>query len=258
MQDITITVLGCGSSLGVPQIGCECYVCTSTNPKNARTRVSILIESANTKVLIDTSPDFRRQALACNMDKLDAVIITHHHSDHIAGLDDVKPFYLLNGRKQLPVYMQKQTWDNIQKGFYYLFENTGSKLYAPILTKNIVEDYQQLTIGDINLQLFPQQHGELISLGVRVNDFVYSTDVNSFPENSKKYLQDMKVWLVGCHKYICTPTHPNYEQMLDWVDCYKPEKVFLTHLAHEMDYDELCKLLPENIRPSYDGLKINI
>jgi phosphoribosyl 1,2-cyclic phosphate phosphodiesterase len=254
---MNITILGCGGSLGVPQVGCKCYVCKAGNQHNLRSRASIFIESETTKILIDASPDVRSQALKSNITHIDAVVLTHGHSDHISGLDDLKPFYLKT-KKQIPVYMNTETWNVVQSSFSYLFKDYGSKIYQPIMKENIVNNYDEIVIGDIKLQLFEQGHGEISSLGIRVNDFAYSTDLNNLPDASLPHLQGLACWVVDCLRYSLSPSHTCYEQTLEWINQLKPKDAILTHMSHEIGYEEILKLLPANIRPAYDGMVLKI
>lgn len=255
---IKCTILGCGGSMGVPQVACSCYVCKSTNPKNIRTRASLLIESDNCKILIDASPDLRFHALKHNITHLDAVIFTHAHSDHFSGLDELKPIYLAHNFQPIPTYATAKTYADIKKGFDYAFSG-NTEIYKPFVTENIVGEYDVLKIKDIELQLFAQEHGKgLTVLGIKVNNFVYSTDVNNFSDKSKKYLENLDTWVVDCLRYHFAPTHSSYEQVMDWVDQYKPKQVYFTHMAHEIEYDEINRITPDNISPAHDGLVIEV
>lgn len=256
---IKCTILGCGGSMGVPQIGCECVVCKSDNPKNKRLRASILIESETTRVLVDASPDLREFALKHKFHTLDAVIITHPHSDHFSGIDDLKPMFINSGRTPIDTYMLQNTFDSIGKSYTYIFKNTQSKIYKPILKEKIVEEFDTIEIGDIKIQLFPQHHGqEMISLGLRVGDFAYSTDVHKISEKSFKVLEGIKTWVVDCLRYHYSPSHSHYENTMNWIERVNPEQSYFTHMAHEIDYDEMSKILPDGVSPAFDGLKIPI
>lgn len=255
---IKCTILGCGGSMGVPQVACSCYVCKSDAPRNKRTRASILIESENCKILIDASPDLRQHALKYNITNLDAVIFTHAHSDHFSGLDELKPIYLAHNFKPIQTYATEKTYMDIKKGFNYAFSG-NSEIYKPFLAENIIQESDVIKIKDIEIQVFPQEHGaNMTVLGIKVGDFVYSTDVNSFPEKSKKHLENLDVWVVDCLRYHYAPTHSCYEQTMDWIDQYKPKRAYLTHMAHEIEYDEMNRITPEHISPAHDGLVIEI
>lgn len=250
-----VTILGCGASQGTPELGCECFTCTSDNLKNKRTRPSIYIESPEAKILVDATPDLRFQALANKITTIDALIITHAHADHISGLDDLKP---MTKRATSPIrsYMNQNSWSWIKGTYGYLFEERGSKVYRPILEKHIIEDEQKIQIKDLTIQLFPQNHGEIVSLGLRVGNFAYSTDFTGIPESSLKYLQNLDYWIADCLKFYWSPTHSTYEKTLDLVDRIKPKKTILTHMSHDIEYDSVTKILPENVTAAYDGMTI--
>jgi phosphoribosyl 1,2-cyclic phosphate phosphodiesterase len=256
---IKCTILGCGGSMGVPQIGCECVVCKSDNPKNKRLRASILLESKTTRILVDASPDLRYFALKYNFKNLDAVIITHPHSDHFSGIDDLKPIFHKGGFKPIDTYMLQDTYDRIGLSYEYVFKETDNKIYRPILKERIINADDVLDIGDINIRLFPQHHGnDMISLGLRIGDFAYSTDVNKIPENSFKTLEGINTWVVDCLRYHYAPSHAHYEMTMNWIDRVKPKQAFLTHMAHEIYYDEISNILPSGVAPVHDGQEITI
>lgn len=256
---IKCTILGCGGSLGVPQIGCKCVVCKSDNPKNTRLRASILIQSDTTAVLVDASPDLRAMALKYDITKVDALIITHGHSDHFSGIDDIKPIVHLRGPKPIPTYMLDETYEKIGLSYKYIFEDTGSTIYKPLLARQKIEEFDEIEIGDIKIKFFPQQHGsDMISLGLRVGNFAYSTDVNKLSDASFKILEGVETWVVDCLRYHYAPTHTNYEQTLEWIERVKPKQAILTHMAHEIDYDEMCRIAPKNVIPAFDGMVVNI
>lgn len=240
--------------MGVPQLACECYTCKSDNVRNNRTRPSIVIRSDTTTILIDSSPDFRQQALRDGIKKLDAVIYTHAHADHIDGIDDLKPL-MKSVDQPIPIYLNQQTYESINKSFGYLFTGDGL-IYKPVLQANLIDDYSEVTIGDIKVQTFVQDHGSIKSLGIRVGELCYSTDFNSFPEKSMQIIAGSKYWILDCLRYHWAPTHSCYEQTLDYVDKIKPELAILTHMAHEMEYEELSRILPKHVVAGYDGMKI--
>jgi len=251
------TILGCGGSLGVPQLTCTCSVCTSDDPKNTRMRCSILIESESTSVLIDTSPDFRQQAMAHNISKLDAVIYTHAHYDHIAGLDDIKPYAYKNPNRTLKAYMTEVTFGSLSRTHFYAFE--GHSVYQPFLEPAIIGEYDQIEIGDIKIQLFKQNHGEdMNSLGIRVGDFAYSTDMNGLPNKSQDILSGVNNWIVDFLRIGWAPTHNSYEDVMNWIDQIQPKQAILTHMLHEIGYDEINDITPDNVSPAFDGMVIDI
>ncbi len=259
-----IIILGSGSSSGVPIIGCHCKVCLSKNPKNTRTRASIFIEKKDTKILIDSSPDLRQQALKNNITSLDAVVYTHDHADHIGGIDDLKSFAFL-ANKSVPIYADSVTLEAITKRFNYIFVNQSSSAdslphggHFAFANANIVESEKKFKIKDLELIPFKQKHGKVHSLGFRIDDFAYSTDVNQFDDEALSKLSNLKLWIVDCISHKPNSTHLCLEQALEWIERVSPRSAILTHMSHDIDYDYLLKKLPPNIILAYDGLSISI
>ncbi|MDF3047958.1 MAG: metal-dependent hydrolase of the beta-lactamase superfamily [Candidatus Midichloriaceae bacterium] len=249
------TILGCGGSLGVPQLLCECYICKSGDSRNKRFRSSIFIESETTKILIDTSPDFKAQAFRNNISKIDAVLYTHTHSDHISGVDDLKVFAQKTQNK-IPAYMDAKTYEGIRGTYSYLFDN-GSSVYRPILDCTIIDEYSNFTVGDIQITSLLQKHGEMNSLGFRFGNLAYSTDFNYLSEKSLKVLEGVDIWIVDCLRYSWAPTHVVYESTLEYIEQVKPKRAILTHMAHDIDYEELKRILPPYVEPAFDGMTIS-
>lgn len=249
-----ITILGCGSSHGVPRIGCECPVCVSGESSNKRTRSSILIEKDDTTILVDAGPDFRQQALRHNIKKIDAVIYTHAHADHIFGTSDLRSL-TFPSTKPIDIYATEASFETINAGFSYAFVEYD-KIFKPFLKKNIIKETCKLNINGVKLQIFAQNHHKITTLGIHIGGFVYSTDVESFPEKSLKYLKNMDVWVLSCLRYYESPGHLSYEQALDLIEKYKPKKAYFTHMCHEISYEDLSRITPENISPAFDGLTI--
>lgn len=256
-----ITILGCGNSLGVPSIGCECAVCTSKNPKNKRLRVSVLIEINGMNVVIDTSPDFRQQMLLTNIKKIDAVLYTHDHADHVHGIDDLRQFNVLQGGV-IPVYGNAEILASIQKRFYYAFlpKPVENAMFRPSLVPNILPDTPNydFMIGDVKVTAFEQRHGKSVTLGYRIGDFAYSTDVNMLPESAFEALAGVKCWVVDCLRYTPSYSHSHLENTLEWVKRVKPQQAILTHMAHEFDYDTLSAELPAGVFAGYDGMVLEV
>ena len=251
-----ITILGSGASSGSPLIGEE----MPENPKNIRTRASIFIEGKNTNILIDTSPDFRHQALAAQVRKIDAVLYTHTHADHIHGIDDIKSF-AYRMKAPIPAYGNKQSIDELTTRFAYCFAQkvTESGWVRPYMLPNVIEPNKEFEIGEFKIIPFVQLHTKgMDSLGFRIGDFAYSTDVHKFPLESEQYLKGLKLWIVDCLKQAPSKTHSDITQTLDWIKRYKPEHSVLTHLSYEMDYDVLSRNLPPHIEPGYDGMALEI
>ena len=247
------TILGSGDSNGVPQIACKCYVCASGNPKNNRTRASLLVESQKTKLLVDTSPDLRMQAIENNINYIDAVLYTHAHADHIIGIDDVKK--LNKNKTPLSAYMTEDTSKILKTTFPHVFFKTG-KFYDPILSINLFSS--RFKVNDIEVIPFRQKHGEIYTQGFRFGDLAYSTDVNHLDPEMILALKGIKIWIVDCLRYYYAPTHSYLEKTLHWISKIKPKTAILTHMAHEIDYDEIKYILPKNVIPAYDGMIINL
>lgn len=257
---LKVTMLGSGASGGVPLIGCECAVCASNNPKNRRSRVSILIESATTRLMVDTSPDLRTQCLQQGISRVDAILITHDHADHTHGLDDTRSFnFHRNG--PVPLYAEAECLAALQAKFAYAFGAPRQEYgwYRPCLIPHAVTlpAAGPLTIGDLKLIIFPQTHGRITSLGIRIGDFAYSTDVNHLPEEAFAALEGVRVWIVDCLGYKPAPTHAHLEQTLAWIGRVRPERAILTHMSHQFDYETLAAALPPGVEPGYDGLVLH-
>lgn len=253
-------MLGCGGSAGVPSIGCSCSVCTSTNPKNNRTRVSIFIEINGINILVDTSPDLRQQVLREKISRIDAVLYTHDHADHVHGIDELRSFNYLLGAP-LPVFGDIYTMDILQKRFAYAFmEKPQNQWYRPTLLPNTVAGgaIRQFEVLGVPVTAFEQNHGKGVSLGYRIGNFAYSTDTDFLPDSAFEALAGVDTWVVDCLRYTPAPTHAHLETTLSWIDRLKPKQAILTHMAHELDYDILSAELPPGVLVGYDGLEIHL
>ena len=251
-----ITILGSGSSGGVPLIGNYWGDCNPNNIRNLRTRVSVLVSLDNNKnILIDTSPDLRMQAINNNIKKIDAVMWTHAHADHANGIDDLRQF-LWTRKNELPVYASKATFKALKKRFDYVFSKNNSYFKPPLSVNTLNEG--QFDICDTKAFAFKQLHGYENTFGYKVGNFVYSTDVKEFPKESEKYLYGLDLWVVDCVRYEPHYSHSHFEQTISWIKKFKPKKAVLTHLGAWLDYDKLKKLCPLNVEPGYDGLVINL
>jgi len=250
-----ITVLGCGSSGGVPLIGNNWGACNPANPRNRRTRVSVLVEWKDTKVLIDTSPDIRQQFLDCGAGKIDGVLYTHAHADHCHGISELRSVMWLMG-KPVDIYADVETMEELKQSFGYLFPGKkDSVYYKPVVTPHEISS--AFSIGALNVVPFYQDHGYGRTLGFRFGDFAYSTDVHSLDETAFEALRGVKNWVVDCVRVTPPhPTHSHLEQTLQWINRVKPQHAWLTHMNHTMDYDQVAAILPEGVEPAYDGLVI--
>lgn len=257
MASVRITVLGCGSSAGVPLIGCECAVCTSGNPRNNRTRASVLVETLGRRILIDTSPDLRQQALRHGIKTVDAVLFTHEHADHTHGLDDVRSFNFHSG-DAVPIFGDALTLELLKQRFAYAFQPKPENIwFRPCLIPNLIaEPLREFEVAGVRVLPFGQKHGKFRTLGFRIGDFAYSTDCDRLTEESFAALQGVKIWMVDCLRYEASYNHASLELALEWVERVKPELAVLTHMAHDFDYDTLLNSLPQGIIPAYDGLSL--
>lgn len=255
-----LTILGCGPSGGVPLIGCTCPVCTSDHPRNRRSRASVMLESeTRTRILIDASPDLRAQALMTGIHTIDALLITHAHADHCHGLDDVRSF---NFHKDGPIdlYTDAHTMQELQARFTYIFRDHVRDYgwYKPEFTCHTIDGvYDELTIGDIALQVFQQDHGKVQSLGVRIGDMAYCTDVKSFPQRSFAMLQGLDTLVIDCLRFSEAPTHAHLDLTLSWIEQLRPRRAILTHMGHELDYTTLPAQLPAGVEMAYDGMEVH-
>lgn len=255
-----ITVLGSGHSGGTPMIGEGWGKANPDNPKNYRTRSSILVENDKTRILIDTSPDLRAQLLSAKIDRIDAVLYTHGHADHLNGIDDLRAINrVLND--WIPTYTNAQTWADIVKRFGYVLEplekNTNF-FYKPCLLRNDINVGQRFKIKEFELSVIDQDHGFVRTLGYRIDNFAYSTDVVDIPEESFEILEGIDTWMVGALWEEPHATHAHVDKVLHWAERVKPKKLILTHLSHRIDYESVSKKLPDFAELAYDGMLLNI
>ncbi len=250
-----LTFFGTGTSTGVPSIGCDCETCTSDDPRDKRLRVSILIEHAGQTVLVDTSIDFRQQALRHGLKRLDAVLITHCHMDHVFGLDDIRPLNFRYGA--LGVYANDRAWVDLRRIFRYIFEPTYFGGGLPQVVAHTVFPGAPFSIGE-GLQVTPVEviHGRLPVMAYRFNDFAYATDLSEIPTASMDALRDLDVLVLDCLRFKEHPTHLWVERALEYIAELKPRRTFLTHIAHDIKHERDSKVLPEGVRFAYDGLQV--
>lgn len=253
---IAVTILGCGTSGGIPVIGNRWGDCDPKNPKNKRLRSSVLVEYHGKKILIDSSPDLRYQLLRAHVDTLDAVLYTHAHADHTHGLNDL---CLVSRFKEaeIPVYADADTLSQLQQSFGYAFSNPGNEHYRPFLKPHTFEEKPFDLFGQ-TITPFPQDHGFCTSYGFRIGDFAYSTDVKAFAPDVLDQLKGLKLWVVDCLQYMPHQTHSHLDQTLEWIEVVKPERAILTHMSPRLDYETIKAQLPEGVEPAYDGLRISL
>ena len=253
---LDITILGSGTSTGVPLIGCDCEVCTSNNPKNKRLRTSIKISSPTTTVVIDTTPDFRYQMLRTNTTHIDAVIFTHPHRDHYAGLDDIRPFNYFS-QKPMAIYANALTQVAIKRDFYYAFEKDKDEGLPEMILHTIDKD--SFTIGDISFTPIHVMHRDMPVLGFRIGDFTYITDANFIPEVEMEKIKGSKMLILNALRKETHPTHYNLDQALAVVASLAIPTVYFTHFSHQIGlHDEVEASLPKGIHLAYDGLQFSI
>ena len=253
MVFMEITVLGSGTSGGIPEPGCTCPVCRSDNPKNKRTRCSVLVRSDNISVLIDTATEFRLQAIRENIDHIDAVLLTHTHADHVSGLDDIRNF---TRRNPVPVYGSRETIREIRERFGYIFRETQTGGGKPRIILSAMDS--PVDINGLTAEPIPVRHGNLDVLAYRIGGFAYATDCNSIPEESLRRLKDLDLLIIDGLKQTPHETHFSIPEALEIIRILKPKKALLTHFCHRVDHAVLEKELPDNVEPAYDGLKIII
>jgi phosphoribosyl 1,2-cyclic phosphate phosphodiesterase len=250
---MTLKFLGTGTSTGVPIVACRCAVCTSSDPHDKRTRPSILLEYDDRVVVIDTTPDFRTQALREGLTRLDAVVFTHHHVDHIMGLDDTRVFYF---RQQvpLPIYAEARCMATIRTVFSYIFE--GNYRFGGVgkLDPHLIEGPFELW----GLKFIPVTvlHGDLPIFGFRFRDTAYLTDVSEIPESSIPLLEGLDTLIIDSLRLRPHPTHLSIAQSLAVVERLKPQRAFFTHIAHELGHEPINSTLPAHVKLAYDGLSL--
>ena len=252
---MTLTFLGTGTSTGIPTIGCACSVCHSPNPKDKRTRPSLLLHYDNHIVLIDTTPDFRWQALRENLNRVDAVLFTHEHADHILGLDDLRVFNFRQ-RAPIPIYAGPNTLTAIKRTFKYIFDNTPYAGSIPQLIPNEIEG--PLELFGREFRPIPVRHGALEVLGFGFGKAAYVTDFNEIPAESKNQLRNLDFLTLDALRRKPHPTHSSLGESLTLVEELKPRQAYFTHICHDLPHEETNAALPDNVRLAYDGLKIEI
>lgn len=250
-----LTFLGTGTSTGVPSIACDCETCLSDDPRDKRLRASVLIEHRDKKILVDTSSDFRQQALRAKIQHLDAVLITHCHVDHVFGLDDIRPLNFKYGA--MGVYANEVAWTDLRRIFQYIFNPTHFGGGLPKLIPHTVEASAPFMIGD-DLTVTPLEviHGELPVIAYRFNDFAYATDLKTIPQETMDGLRDLDVFVLDCVRIKPHSTHLCLDEAVSIIEDLRPRRAFLTHLNHDILYERDSKLLPDNIRFGYDGLEV--
>ncbi len=263
---LTFTILGCGSSGGVPRPGLGWGDCNPKNPKNRRRRTSLLIERHNsargvTRVLIDTSPDLREQLLDTGVHWLDGVLYTHAHADHTHGIDDLRSL-VLHKRRRVDVYTDAVTSELLRAHFGYCFATPPGSEYPPILNEHRIAAGRPVTIegegGPITAMPYLQAHGDIATLGFRFGSLAYSCDLSNLPPESVSALSGLDVWILDALRYKPHPSHLSLSESREWVARIKPKRAILTNLHADLDYDVLRRDLPAHIEPAFDGMQIEV
>jgi len=254
-----ITILGCGSSLGTPAAGGFWGKCDPAEPKNNRTRASILVQSENTNLLIDATVDLRTQLNRLNLKKLDGLLVTHAHSDHVNGVDDLKAISY-HSNHLIDIYSHPETLEEMDRRWPYIFAPKSGGIYVEFMRKNPVDYYQHFRVGDIDIDTFEQDHTTCSTLGFRFGKFAYCVDVAQLSEQALQALEGIETWVIDAGSYLkeATLTHANIQLITKWAERLKPKMTYLTVLTTHMDYKTLCNELPPHIRPAYDGMVIDM
>ncbi len=252
-----VTILGCGTSGGAPFINGFWGECNPENPKNSRFRASICLEHNNKTIVVDCSPDLRHQILRAGIKDIDAVLLTHAHADHCHGLNDLCLMSRFK-KKEIPLYGDKTTLDQVQAAFGYAFPKEGNEdFYKPFVTANIIDE-SPFELQGLTIQHFEQDHGFSKSRTFRIGKFAYSTDVKTLTKDQLDSLKGLDVWVVDCLRQDPHATHSHLAQTLEWIDYVKPKRAILTHMSVELDYDAVMKTTPDHIEPAYDGMIFDV
>ncbi len=254
---LEITLLGTGTSQGIPVIGCRCSVCTSVDPRNQRLRTAAFVQSGQTGLAIDIGPDFRRQLLTNGIQDIHAILLTHEHNDHISGLDDIRPVNFLYNR-DIPVYGGTRTIAEMHRRFYYAFDPAYQYPGKPMVHSVVIDDSPFL-FRDTHITPVPVDHGDMPIFGYRFGSLAYITDAKTIPAHSMELLQGLDVLILNALRFQPHLTHLNIEEAIALCNILKPGICYLTHISHELGmHEEVNAMLPENIRLGYDGLQIKI
>lgn len=263
---LRFTILGCGSSPGVPRITGDWGACDPTNPKNRRMRAAALVERISaagdkTTVVIDTGPDFRAQMLMAAVDRIDAVVYTHPHADHIHGIDDLRGYVLVQ-RHRIDVHADDLTMERVRDAFGYCFQTPPGSSYPPILKPHLIDRAKPVVIdgpgGQLTLEPLVQAHGDMTSLGFRIGSLAYCPDVSDFPATTVDKMHGLDMLIVDALQYTEHPSHLSLDQALGWIERLKPKKAVLTHMHVPLDYAVVMAETPSHIEPAYDGMAIEL
>ncbi len=253
---IKLRFLGTGTSQGVPVIGCDCQVCTSSDTRDKRLRTSALVSMGNTNIVIDAGPDFRYQMLRADVTSVDAILITHEHNDHIIGLDDVRPFNFMQW-KDMPLYCTQRVKKDLLTRFHYIFRSKNRYPGAPMIQIHTIEKTDVLSLGGVEVIPIEAWHGRWPVMGFRFDSLTYITDMKSIKEGELEKVKNSKILVVNALHHKEHHSHLNLEQALEFIEKVAPERAYLTHASHRMGlYEEVSKRLPANVFLAYDGLEV--
>jgi phosphoribosyl 1,2-cyclic phosphate phosphodiesterase len=262
---LNLTILGCGSSAGVPRPALGWGACDPKNPRNRRRRCSLLVERAGeqgvTRIVIDTSPDLREQLIDSHVDHIDAVFLTHEHADQTHGIDDLRSV-VLHQRRRIPVYLNQTTAEHILLRFSYCFVSPPGSEYPPILDRHSIEAGESCVIdgkgGPVALSAFTLKHGNVPALGYRIGSAAYTPDVSDIPEASWPSLENLDLWIIDGLRYSGHPSHFSVNDALAWIDRFKPNRAVITNMHSDLDYEVLRQNLPPHVVPAYDGMRLKV
>ena len=255
-KSMKIQIVGSGCSSGVPRADGYWGACDPHNPKNRRRRCSAFVSKHDKTIVIDTSPDFREQAIDAKLSQIDAVLFTHDHADQTHGLDDLRAF-VLSRRKKVDAYMDQACFDSLVTKFHYIFH--GQNDYPAICQAHFLPPLgTDFSLHGFDIKTFDQVHGHIHSVGYRIDGFAYSSDISDLPEDSFATLQNLDLWVVDALRYAPHPSHSHLEKTLAWIERVRPKRAILTNLHQDMDYEVLKSQLPDGVEPAFDGMEIII
>jgi len=260
---LSLTILGCGSSAGVPRVAQGWGACDPANPRNRRRRCSVLVArdgpKGRTQALVDTSPDLREQLIDADVARLDAVLISHEHADHTHGMDDLRPIYMAM-RRRLDIHVDAATSEALRRKFGYIFATPPGSSYPPMAQERRIRAGEPIVVegagGPIETIPFDLEHGDIGALGFRFGRLAYTPDLNGVPEASRRWLEGLDVWVVDALRYAPHPSHWSLDDALAGIERMRPRRAVLTNLHIDLDYETLRKRLPLGVEPAYDGLRI--
>lgn len=259
------TILGCGSSAGVPRVAQGWGACDPSNPKNRRRRCALLVSregvAGTTEIVVDLGPDIREQLLDARVMHIDAILLTHAHADHIHGIDDVRPYVIEHGRL-LPVFMDAATSAGVREKFGYIFRTPEGSQYPPLLREHGLTPGRKVALegpgGPVDVLPILFRHGDIDALGFRFGNLAYTPDVSDIPPQSAKLLEGLDVWIIDALRYRRHPSHLTVAEALSWIERLKPRRAILTNLHTDLDYATLRRELPPNVTPAFDGMRIEL